>query len=380
MDLPESFRTFLSEIRPTKSQRDDCRVGHQTLRDRLNSNEELKPLLVSDFLQGSYRRATAVRPKGDLRSDVDIIVVTRLNKENYPDPNKAMDKFVPFLEKHYKGKYKRQGRSFGIELSYVDLDLVITSAPSEAEQVLYESAAVKTDASPEDEGYWRLTKAWAPAADKLGDSGWQLKEAAEAEWKTQSLWIPNREAQCWDETNPLEQIKWTWSKNAKCSGHYVNIVKALKWWQRVKYGDDRPKGFPLERLIGECCPNATKSVAEGVTLSLERIVDLYGISALLKRVPEMPDHGVPSHNVFGRITGEAFAKFYEHAKEAAAVARQALDATDRASSATKWRELFGDKFPPSDDGSGEGGGGPKGPFVVSVGKSPTGDLTPRKYG
>jgi hypothetical protein len=307
-------------------------------------------------------------------------VVTRLKKDDYPDPNKAMDKFEPFLEKHYKGKYQRQGRSFGIGLSYVDLDLVITSAPSEADQALYESAAVKTDASPEDESYWRLTKAWAPAADKLGDSGWALKEAAEAEWKTQSLWIPNRDAQCWDETNPLEQIKWTWAKNAKCNGHYVKTVKALKWWQRVKYEDDRPKGYPLERLIGECCPDATKSVAEGVTLSLEKIVELYGIYPLLKQVPVMPDHGVPSHNVLGRITAEAFAKFYEHAKEAAVIARQALDATDRASSSAGWRALFGDKFPPSDDGDGEKGGGSKGPFAVALGKSPTGDLTPRKYG
>jgi tRNA nucleotidyltransferase (CCA-adding enzyme) len=78
MELPESFRTFLSEIRPTKSQRDDCKTGHETLRDRLNSNEELKPLLVGDFLQGSYRRATAVRPKGDTRSDVDITAVRDL--------------------------------------------------------------------------------------------------------------------------------------------------------------------------------------------------------------------------------------------------------------------------------------------------------------
>jgi hypothetical protein len=89
------------------------------------------------------------------------------------------------------------------------------------------------------------------------------------------LWIPNRDAKCWDETNPLEQIKWTWGKNARCDTHYINVVKALKWWQRVNHEDDRPKGYPLEHLVGQCCPDGIKSVAEGVTRSLEAIVAIY---------------------------------------------------------------------------------------------------------
>src|SRR5690606_10592752 len=125
MELESDFATFLSEIRPTKNQRSDLQTGHKTLRDRLNADEELKPVLVSDFLQGSFRRATAVRPKNDRRSDVDIIVVTKLSEDEFT-PAEAMDKFKPFLEKHYKGKWKAQGRSFGIELSYVELDLVLT--------------------------------------------------------------------------------------------------------------------------------------------------------------------------------------------------------------------------------------------------------------
>ena len=138
MELPTYFDRFLKEIRPTQNQRDDCRTGHQTLRNRLHADEGLKSIVVSTFLQGSYRRATAVRPKEDSRSDVDIIVVTRLNRDDYQDPDKAMDVFVPFLKRYYAEKYRRQGRSFGIELSYVDLDLVITSAPSESEQEINE--------------------------------------------------------------------------------------------------------------------------------------------------------------------------------------------------------------------------------------------------
>ena len=112
MELKTDFETFLREIRPTQSQRSDLQTGHRALRDRLNDDEELKNVVVSDFLQGSYRRATAVRPKGDTSSDVDIIVVTNLSETDYT-PADAMDQFVPFLDEYYKGKWKQQGQSSG---------------------------------------------------------------------------------------------------------------------------------------------------------------------------------------------------------------------------------------------------------------------------
>ena len=96
MELPTYFTKFLQGLRPTKNQRDDCKKGHQKLRNRLEGYEDLKQSLVSTFLQGSYRRATAVRPKGEAKLDVDIITVTRLNRHDYPNPDKAMDKFAPF--------------------------------------------------------------------------------------------------------------------------------------------------------------------------------------------------------------------------------------------------------------------------------------------
>ena len=55
------FRDFLKEIRPTKNQLDEMRTGHTTLRNRLAAEEDLKSICVSDFLQGSYRRSTAIR-------------------------------------------------------------------------------------------------------------------------------------------------------------------------------------------------------------------------------------------------------------------------------------------------------------------------------
>ena len=381
MELPTYFKKFLKNIRPTDNQKDDCKTGHQTLRDRLHADEKLKPTLVSTFLQGSYRRATAVRPKGEAKLDVDIIAVTRLNRHDYPDPDKAMDKFVPFLKEHYKGKYQRQGRSFGIELSYVNLDLVITSAPSEVEVEVYESKAVRTDLTLEDLNDWRLIKSWTPLGEQSSQTVF-LESRSQEEWKTEPLWIPNRDAGDWEETHPLEQIKWTREKNASCHKHYVNVVKAIKWWQRVHHEDDRPKGYPLEHLVGICCPDNINYVAEGVTRTLEAIVANYRWYALSKQTPFLPDHGVPDHNVFERVDGEEFAEFYEHVKEAAEIAREALDADTKEKSIEKWRELFGSKFPDSDDSDDNGnrGNSSKGPFVSTTDQKPTGDLSPRRYG
>ena len=377
MELESYFTEFLKEIRPTENQRKNCKTGHQTLRDRLDEDECLKSILVSTFLQGSYRRATAVRPKGEAKLDVDIIVVTRINRFNL-NPDDAMNQFVPFLNKHYKGKYQRQGRSFGIERSYVNLDLVITSAPSETEEEVYESKAVRTDFTPEDISDWLLMPSWIPPAERINQTAF-LESLRGKEWQTEPLWIPNRDAGDWERTHPLEQIKWTWKKNATCNKHYVNVVKAIKWWQRVHHEDDRPKGYPLEHLIGVCCPDNINSVAEGVTLALEAIVRDYSIYAHLKQAPCLPDHGVPEHNVLDRVSGEEFAQFYAHAQEAAKIGREALDANDKDGSIKKWRELFDSKFPDSDD-NGNNGDGSKGPFVAPTPKNQTGDLTPRKYG
>ena len=344
MELPTYFTKFLQGIRPTKNQKDDCKKGHQKLRDRLEGYEDLKQSLVSTFLQGSYRRATAVRPKGEAKLDVDIITVTSLKREDYPNPDDAMNIFVPFLDKYYKDKYQKQGRSFGIELSDVNIDLVITSAPSEAEEEVYKSQAVRTFLTPEDIDDWFLKKSWVPPEKRSSQPAFFEAIRQEQEWKTEPLWIPNRDAGDWEETHPLEQIRWTWGKNARCNKHYVNVVKAIKWWQRVHYPDDRPKGYPLEHLVGVCCPDDIKSVAKGVTLTLETIVENYSDEASKKETPYLCDHGV-DHDVFERVDGEDFAEFYKHAEEAAEIACEALDAKTKEKSIEKWKELFGSKFP-----------------------------------
>lgn len=334
MKLSDLFKKFLSEITLTSNQVNDLSTGHRTLRERLEKDDDLSKIIVNTFLQGSYIRFTAVRPKGGKRSDVDVIVVTKLDKDNC-SPKKALELFIPFLEKYYEGKYRIQGRSIGICLSYVDLDIVVTSAPSESEEDILEKMEVLSSLSP---GYMIKELESSIVKDTYEDT-FALKED-EPDWRLEPLYIPDREVNEWKPTHPLEQINWTNEKNKMANGYYRKVVKALKWWRKVNYPDENPKSYPFEHFIGDCCPDGIKSVAEGVTKTLETMAEI-------KNKPELHDRGVSEHDVFGRLTDEEYGEFHSQVSDAAVIAREALDTDDKEESIEKWRELFGSKFPES---------------------------------
>lgn len=308
--VPSYFKDFLSNIRLSDNQVSDLKTGHTTLRKRLETDETLSKIIVSTFLQGSYRRSTAVKPKNGNKSDVDVIVVTKLDSEEYT-PEEALDLFVPFLDKYYNGKYRIQGRSIGISLSYVDLDIVPTSAPSESETGILQDEAIISEYTIEDFQQNQLIKLFN---NTLLESTYNIfcKSDDEAKWKSEPLLIPDREAEKWDKTHPLEQIRWTVEKNINCNTHYVNVVKALKWWHKTQYPDMKhPKSYPLEHFIGDCCPDGITSIAEGVVLTLENMVSQYPTK------PFLADRGVPEHDVFARITDDEYSDFYDKVCEAA---------------------------------------------------------------
>ena len=358
MELAPLFQEFLGKIRLTDAQKNELQSGHKRLRERLDSFQDLSEHIVSTFLQGSYRRFTAVRPKGETRADIDVIAVTNLSESKFT-PAQAMQLFEPFLDKHYKGKWRPQNRSFGIELSAVDFDLVITSAPSEQDKKLLSSDAVQTLEDLSQDRDWRLNLNWISSETRermmKGAADFRLMEAnTQPEWQTSPLRIPDRELLLWQDTHPLEQIVWTREKNASTNGHFVNVVKAVKWWRLENYSEPKhPKGFPLERIVGDCCPDSIGSVAEGITRTLEQIVNRYSSYAAVRLKPFLSDYGVPSHDVLHRISATDFATFYGQAVEGAKLARRALDCGNKGDSAELWRQLLGSRFPlPSDNQSG----------------------------
>jgi hypothetical protein len=347
--LPSLFRTFLSNVRPQEEHITAYKEGHETLRDHLQDDDDIEEFYIADFINGSYRRWTALKPKANEKSDVDIVLVTDLNKEDY-DAVEALKQCVPFLEEHYKGQWSENAHSYKIEGDDVEIDLVLTAAPSEATRNVIKSlgsldvgTALDTDE--------RATVAEALNISAVGDD----------EWKDEPLEIPDRDENEWDTTHPLATIAFTLNKNDITDGHYVNVVKAIKWWRRTKTPDvEGPTSYPLEHIVGHCCPDDIGSVAEGVTRTLEEIERQFEAVAMVQTIPFLPAHGLPEspeNNVLKLINVDDFAAFYDEAADAAELARIALDEEDKATSREYWYELFGEEFPPfgSDDDSDSGG-------------------------
>jgi hypothetical protein len=357
-ELKSYFTDFLAKIRLSPDQVTELKEAHSELRERLEEHETVSALLVSTFLQGSYKRATIVRPAVDKKADVDVIVVTNIDR-NTQTPEQALRKFQGFLNSHYPGRWGLQGRSIGIELATVELDVVITSAPSETDRKALRFESIRSSASLEDAGDLRLNEFWVPPERRgmLESQSRMWKAAREPEWKTEPLWIPDREAKCWQQTHPLEQIRITRDKNAQTEGNFINVVKALKWWRRVQDPEaEQPKSYPLERIFWECCPDSIRSVACGVVETLEQMVVRFQFEAAAGRTPVLRDHGT-GQDVLKRISGEQFGRFYDLARKAAVIAREAFDEEDNRKSARRWGDLFGEEFPASPEG---GENGPKG--------------------
>ncbi len=368
MELKAQFSEFLREIRPTDRQKEDWKTGANTLRSRLSADKDLSAIVVATFLQGSIRRSTAIRPSGDKRPDVDIVVVTDIDY-HATTPQQAMDKFVPFLDRHYPGKWRPQGRSFGIELSYVDIDLVITALPTDpasrqAMERLYRSKSVLTNDTLEEDTTWRLNERWQPTP--FGSQPQVLDDEPIGNWRPNPLFLPDRDVGNWGRTHPLAQIQWTAAKNRACNGHYVNLVRATKWWrqQNALTVPKYPKGYPLEHMIGHVLRDGTTSIASGFVQVLETMRDTWRIPAFLGQVPELPDHGVPEHNVLKRLSAEDFQSFHTAISTAAGQAREALDSDDAKKCGELWQKLFGSKFPLP----GPNGGDRKNGFFIAPSK------------
>lgn len=375
MKLDQQFKDFLTSIRLSARQREDYQKGIRTLRERLAADQKISPLVVSTFLQGSIRRATAVKPKGDKRADADLVVVTNIDRAPPGSARDTLKKFADFADRWYPGKWKLQGRSIGIELSYVEMDIVPTALPDDGDALQKLRWSSVTATEDIEEAYdWRLSKGWvSPSERHLKPRTFMESAEAVAEWRSEPLWIPDRDANCWERTHPLAQIKWTVDKNRDCNGHYVNIVKTVKWLrlndpQMPKY----PKGYPVEHLVGVCCPDGVGSVAEGLTLTLEKIASAYVGHVARGLTPFLPDHGVPTHDVMARVSPEDFKKFHARICEAAAVARDALDCDDATQSAELWRRLLGGSFPMPPVNGGDRGG-----FTTRATVSEVGGRDPR---
>lgn len=334
-EIKTYFNDFLSNIRLPDPLRDELKNAHTDLRNRLITDNITKDLTIDSFLQGSYARSTCIKPEPGHKVDVDVIVVTNID-HNTTTPAAAFDKIIPFVEKYYSD-YEQQKRSIGISLEKVDMDLVITAAPSKEVQEEIRMASLSEAFTIDDISNRNQSSYQTNALRKFFETN-----SGDKHWRSEPLLIPDIDDNNWYRTHPLEQIRWTRDKNQNCYGNYVNVVKALKWWKRVSMpGVKNPKSYPLEHFIGNCCPDGITSVAEGITKVLDCIAQNYPTK------PFLPDRGVPEHDVFETLTDDEYQVFYDAVKKAAPLAHSAYESNDVEESVKLWRSLFKDckEFP-----------------------------------
>ncbi|MBE6819422.1 MAG: nucleotidyltransferase [Ruminococcaceae bacterium] len=327
----------MTNIKLPDELREELKNAHKELRDNLKTDDITSTILVDSFLQGSYARATCIKPQKGDKVDVDVIAVTNIN-HNLVSAEDAFQKILPFVEKYYED-FRPQKRSVGISLDNVDVDLVITAAPSE--EVMREITSARLN-----EGFTIDNILEVGSINYRNDSLSCFFNSDESEkmWRKEPLLIPDSEENNWFRTHPLEQIRWTKEKNRLCNDNYVNVVKALKWWKTKAMPDAKhPKSYPLEHFIGDCCPNGIESVAEGIVKTLEKML-------CYPSKPILNDRGVPEHDVFESLSTEDYNKFYNTIKKYAVIARRAYDCEESniEECVCLWREFFGNcpEFPP----------------------------------
>ena len=315
MKLPNYFKDFLTNISLTPNQISRIKTTHETLRKRLKDDEELSEMIIDTFLQGSYKRYTAISPKNGEKSDVDIVVVMDFDKDEI-EPNEVFDLFEDFLDEYYEDKYKFNNKSIRITLSDVDVDLVITIPYNNSNNF--------------DKDFFN--KSIKEFQDENIDS-----EDIEKGY----LYLPNVKENTWIKINPTAQIINTTSKNQRANGWYIKVVKSIKWWQRFNYPDLGVKSYPLERLIFDCCPEDIRCVADGVYLTFEKM-------AVYNQKPCIYDFALET-DVFENITDDEYDEFYSKVCEAAEISKQARFEKDADESIRLWKKLFGNKFDDSDN-------------------------------
>ena len=310
MKLNTYFKDFLTNISLSEHQISIIKATHKTLRKRLKDDEEISDIIIGTFLQGSYKRYTSISSKNGEKSDVDVVVVLNLDKDEI-EPNKIFDLFEDFLKEHYEDKYKFNNKSIKITLSDVDIDLVITipfDNSDDFDKNLFNKSVIE----------------------------FKEEDIDSEDIKKGYLYLPNVNENTWIKINPTAQIIYTTSKNKETNGLYIKVVKSIKWWQRLNYPDLSVKSYPLERFIFECCPEDITCVADGVYLTFENMITY-------NQKPYLKDFALEK-DVFKNINDVEYEEFYSKACEAAEISKQARFEDDADESIRLWKKLFGSKF------------------------------------
>ena len=289
MSLQDDFKTFLSDIEPSKSTVDSIASAHDSLRSYLEQHEDYSKRCIKTYLSGSYAKHTCIRPaKDDDHRDVDVVVET-----DYETVSDSADVIIELrdalLESSKYDSAHLQTHSVGIELSKIDIDVVPLASEGERRFI-----GCIDDAS-------------------------------------------------WTETNPKGHIDWSTEVNKEHNGKYKPVVKIMKWWRREKCPDDRrwPKGITLEKIIADNFPDGDALYEDLVIGLMENIVDSLSEDVEKGLVPAVIDPVLDTNNLAAGYTNADFSSFLSAIEECLDVIQEHGSCND------SWREILGSRFPVS---------------------------------
>ena len=295
------FTEFIADINPSPTTNARSKSAHNSIRDALSADEAYKENLIREFLGGSYKRQTAIRPvmkDGDTeRPDVDIYVVV----EGDPwttTPEEVIDDLFSALDRNRKTlnitRLKRNRCSIAISTNKADMDI----SPLLGRQP---------------DGYYR---------------------------------IGNRTSGEWYKTDPEEHSNWSSTQNAIFSERFKPTVKLLKWARRENPTRDKhPKSFALEVIVAAHMGATETHYGKIVHDMLDSFVDAHSTDRILGHCPRIDDPAIPNGDLLVGVSGDAFCAFYDKMKSHRDDAAKALDTDDQDKATQYWRRIFGDRFP-----------------------------------
>jgi len=199
-DLESALRRLVKHVEPTAKEKEAARVSHKYLRDLMREGE-MGRRIVGEFLSGSYRRNTAIRPLGD----VDIIFLIDpkawptefFSFSDKPSPSTVLQSFASALRYRYKQSSAfSQRRSIRLELNHLHIDCV-------------------------------------PAIEIPGSD---------------LIWVGDRKEDKWIRSSPKRHEAAVSEVNAANDGLVIPVVKLLKWWNAHLATTAKVRSFVIETM------------------------------------------------------------------------------------------------------------------------------------
>ena len=302
------FAEFIADINPSPTTNARSSTAHDGVRSALREDSEYSGDLIRDFLGGSYRRQTAIRPMkkdGDTeRPDVDIYVVVR-GESWTTTPEALIDDLYSALNRNRGAlhivRLARNRCSVSIATKTADMDI-------------------------------------SPLLDRQSN-GYYL--------------IGDREKNQWYATDPEEHTNWSSEMNSTYDGRFKPTVKMVKWARRENPTRNKhPKSFALEVIVANHMSATEDQYGKIVHGMFDSFVRTYRVDRSLEMCPRVDDPAIPGGDLLSGVSGDAFCSFYDKVVKYRDDASKALLADDQWEATDYWRRIFGERFPAPKSNSG----------------------------